>query len=147
MEEMSPWEDVQCVSSQEPAGSKAKSNPSCHDCRSPCALCSPMRREQRWGGDRGHCVERPVQPQLGPGQLRIFGLRTLFCSNRIWAKWPVGLSSRVLHSSGQSGGKRAQMLQMAEHLGHPFLFFAELKQWLWGKHRHYWRAGDRTVIK
>lgn len=113
MEEMSPWEDMQCVSSQEPAGSKAKSNPSCYDCRSPCALCSPMRREQRWGGDRGHSVERPVQPQLGPGQLRIFGLRTLFCSNRIWAKWPMGLSSRVLHSSGQSGGKRAQMLQMA----------------------------------
>lgn len=32
---------------------------------------------------RGHPVERPVQPQLGPGQLCIFGLRTLFCNNRI----------------------------------------------------------------
>lgn len=56
------------------------------------------------GEGTGHLVGRPVQPQVGSGQLCAFGFRALSCNNRIWAKWPVGLSSRVLHSSGQWGG-------------------------------------------
>ena len=125
MEEMSFCEGVQCASSQEPVGSKAKFKP-----KLPWLweqmLCLQQHRKGWWGGDGVHPLGSPVQTQLGSGQLCAFGHRTVSCDSRIWAKWTVGLSSRVLCSSGQSGKAG---LNPADGWSVSAIHFSSLQSW------------------
>lgn len=110
-------------------------NPSCHGGGSKCSLCSGMRREQRWGGDG----VRPLRSPPGLYWPAVMPLASGLSSAIIGygAKWPVGLSSRVLRSNGQSGAERAQILQMAGASRPSIYFLCRAEAVIMGKRTGY----------
>lgn len=110
-------------------------NPSCHGGGSKCSLCSRMRREQRWGGDEVRPLRSSVRPLLASCVPLASGLSSAIIG--YGAKWPVGLSSRVLRLSGQSGAERAQILQMAGASRPSIYFLCRAEAVIMGKRTGY----------